>query len=345
MEKEKNKQGPFISINPSLERLYSKLITLERDLALIETRHLNAHQEKIVEICKSYLKTAREYVVRNWRRKHPHLIWEFLHRVDEYLILLYQVDELLIKAVKVKEDFDLNIREEKVRTNWIGDKGKLKEAIEHIRQKKEEADEYRNVVKDALTIVNEEADRNFWQVSMNVFTSVASGALLAVLMLLALLGWLYVPGNFPDCLRTEGLLYNYKMLVILGLIGAYASNILTRDNFLYIRGAPFWRYLLHHLFAKPVLSSFVAVFIYVIEKSKLIFSINPIDVEKGGKQAQAALSQVINIQVSQEGVGYVYVALAIVSAFAADKVLRNMIDQVLKKLEAKAEKTKNTKKE
>ncbi len=34
--------------------------------------------------------------------------------------------------------------------------------------------------------------------------------------------------------------------------------------------------------------------------------------------------------------------LAIISGFAADKVLRNTIDNVLKKLEQKAEKTKDT---
>jgi len=187
-------------------------------------------------------------------------MWEFLHRVDEYLILLYPLDELLIKAIKVKKYFDLNIKEEKIRADWIGDKGKFKEAIEHIQQKKGDAN-YRNVIKYALTIVNEEADRNFWQVSMNTFTSVANGVLLAVLMLLASLGWLCFPAEFPDCFEKSGLRDSYKVLVILGSIGAYASNIITRDNFLYIRWAPFWRYLLHHLFEKPVLSSFAAVFI------------------------------------------------------------------------------------
>jgi hypothetical protein len=49
---------------------------------------------------------------------------------------------------------------------------------------------------------------------------------------------------------------------------------LTKQNFLYVRGGPFWRYFLHNLFSKPVMSAFAAVFIYVLEKSKLIFSIN-----------------------------------------------------------------------
>jgi hypothetical protein len=40
----------------------------------------------------------------------------------------------------------------------------------------------------------------------------------------------------------------------------------------------------------------------------------------------------------------VYGVLAVASAFAADKILRSMFDKVLKKLEQKAEKTKDTEK-
>ena len=50
----------------------------------------------------------------------------------------------------------------------------------------------------------------------------------------------------------------------------------------------------------------------------------------------------ISINVSPEGVGYVYAVLAIVSAFAADKVLRNTIDSVLRRIAQQAEKTKET---
>jgi len=48
--------------------------------------------------------------------------------------------------------------------------------------------------------------------------------------------------------------------------------------------------------------------------------------------------------VTKESEGYVYAVLAIVSGFAADKILRSMIDGVLRRLEQKAEKTKDTEK-
>jgi hypothetical protein len=110
---------------------------------------------------------------------------------------------------------------------------------------------------------------------------------------------------------------------------------MTNENFLYVRGGPFLRCLLHNLFSKPVMSAFAAVFIYGLEKSKLIFSINPITSTK-------ATSQIIAINVMPEAVGYVYAVLAIVSAFSADKVLRSMFDRVLKKLEQKADKGKDS---
>jgi len=105
-----------------------------------------------------------------------------------------------------------------------------------------------------------------------------------------------------------------------------------------VRGGPFWRYLLHNLLSKPLMSAFAAVFIYGVEKSKLIFSISRIDTSS----ASNAASKIISINVTEKSEGYAYAVLAIVSGFAADKILRSMIDGVLKRLEQKAEKTKDS---
>jgi hypothetical protein len=87
-----------------------------------------------------------------------------------------------------------------------------------------------------------------------------------------------------------------------------------------------------------LISAFAAVFIYGVEKSKLIFSISSIDT----KGASNAVSKIISLNVTKESEGYVYAVLAIVSGFAADKILRSMIDGVLKRLEQKAEKAKDS---
>jgi hypothetical protein len=198
-------------------------------------------------------------------------------------------------------------------------------------------EENRYVIRDALKLVNEQMDRTFWQLSMNTLTSVWSGTMLASLMVLA---WFFYPAGTLQSLGTGEFKTTFVTLIALGLMGAYLSNLMTKENFLYVRGGPFWRYLLHNLFSKPLMSAFAAVFIYSLEKSKLIFSINTIDTQTASKAA----SQIISLNVAKQSEGYVYAVLAIVSAFAADKMLRNMIDRVLKRMEQKAEKTKDTEK-
>ncbi|MEW6103624.1 MAG: hypothetical protein AB1630_07430 [bacterium] len=92
-------------------------------------------------------------------------------------------------------------------------------------------------------------------------------------------------------------------------------------------------FFIYHLFIKPILGAFAAVFIFVLEKSELIFSINPI---------QNTLGNIITINVPPDSEGYVYAILAVSSGFAGDKILRSTIGKVLERLEDKAEKNKET---
>jgi hypothetical protein len=351
MTKNKGKSSARACLNPASEKLLSKITNLEENLQGIKAQDLSPDRQHLVTICETYLETARDFLDRPilsckfpfYESRHPHLIWEMLHRVDEYFILLIKDAELYSKATYVKNSFELNIKEDKVREEWIGQNGKLKEALDDINKRVYKED-YRYVVKDALNLVNEQVDRSFWQVSMNTLTSVCSGTILGILMLLA---WIYcTTGLHPhtnalNSLNSGGLSDHYLTLIILGLMGSYLSNLMTNENFLYIQGAPYWRYFLHNLFSKPLMSGFAAVFIYILARSKLIFSITAIAPTETSK---AAVSQLINLNVSPEGVGYVYAILAVVSGFAADKILRNMIDKVLKKLEQKAEKSKDSEK-
>ena len=342
MTEQKSKAPRGIWMNPATERLQSKMTNLEEMLEGFQAQNLSHEQKHIITICKTYLEKARAYTNRPllsakfpfFARRHPHLVWEFLHRVDEYFILLIKDEELYSKAIDVKASFYLNIKEEKVRAEWVGEKGKLIGILDQIK-KREHMEENRCVIRDALKLVNEQMDRTFWQLSMNTLTSVWSGVMLAWLMVLAVI---FYPAGALQSLGTDAFEKALVTLIALGLMGAYLSNLMTKENFLYVRGGPFWRYLLHNLFSKPVMSAFAAVFVFILEKSKLIFSINAIDTETPSK----AVSQIISLNVDKLNEGYVYAVLAIVSGFAADKMLRNMIDKVLKRLEQKAEKTKDT---
>ena len=110
-------------LNPATERLLSKYTNLDETLHVFKAQHLAEEQKTIANICETYLAMARNYIDRpfwSWKfpclgRKHPHLVWELLHRVDEYFILLTKDKELHSRAIDVKTSFDLNINEEKIR--------------------------------------------------------------------------------------------------------------------------------------------------------------------------------------------------------------------------------------
>jgi hypothetical protein len=329
-------------MSPSAERLLSKITNLEVSLDEFEARQLAPDQERAVGICKVYLGKARGFLDRPafgpkfpfFSRKHPHLVWELLHRVDEQFVLLMTPEEFAGKAVEVKTAFDLNITEEKSRADWIGPKGRLIAVIDAVNKGNAAAAD-RAAVKEALQLVNEQMDRSFWQLSANTLTSVWSAMILGALLLLA---WLNAAGDELKGLAQGDLGAHYKTLIVLGLMGAYVSNVLTREDFLYVRGGPFYRYWLHHLLAKPLMSAFAALFVFVLEKSKLLFAI----VTSTSAGSQGAATQLITFNVGAADAGYVYAVLAIVSGFAADKVLRSTFDSVLKRMERRAEKTKDS---
>jgi hypothetical protein len=333
-------------MNPATETLYQKYVDLQERLKGFESpRHKELtedDQKQLVKECWTYLSEVSSYLnipclSKKWpffRSKHPHLMWELLHRVDEKSILLIDGDELYSAAIDVKTSFDLNIKEEKLRAEWIGDKGVFKDILDQVKKKEQNtmlANRY--LIRDALRLINEKTDCSYWQLSMNIMTSVLSGLILAVLLILALKCQPIIP--FQDLGQSGGFKSTFVALVGLGLTGAYLSNLLTREDFLYVRGGPFLRCLLHNIFSKPVMSAFAAVFMFGLERTKLIFSL-------GTQAASTKVAEIISINVNQDYIGYAYAVLAIVSGFSADKILRSMFDKVLKKLEQKAEKTKDS---
>ncbi|MDD5434544.1 MAG: hypothetical protein PH343_03855, partial [Nitrospira sp.] len=288
------------------------------------------------------------------RRKNYKIFWELVHRNDEDSILLIPEAELLSSAVDVKTSFDLNIKDDGLRIEWLGkegEKGKLLTAMDKIINRPDtplpatpngllngtrEIEESRYIINEATKIINERMDHSFWILSLNNLVGVLSSFLLAFWMVI-----FYIL-CYPK--QLVGLaVFPLKEIVIpvsiLGLMGAYVSNIITREDFLFIKG-PFWRYMIHHIISKPILAAFAAVFICALEKSKLIFSITP--VTEAGQTIATGVQQIISINVPAGSAGYVYAILAIASGFSADKLMRGMIDRVLKRLEANAEKTKET---
>jgi len=325
--------------NPAQERLWAKIAGLTQDLESLAPPDpgLIALRDRSLE----NVRRARACIEESSR--HPHLAWRFLHRVDEDLVLLAPLDRLKASALDVKTSFELNITEPSVRAAWLGaegGKGSLVLAIEKLEGGGgKPADDVREVVRAALQMVNEQVDRRFWTLSTNVLTTVSSGVLLALTILTCGLLWAYgKPGYFaPVTQLGSTATADFLPIALLGVMGSYTSNLLTREDFLFVRGGPWWRFLLHPLAAKPILSAFAALFVYVLARSEILFALHAAD---PARHTGTVLS--LGVPATGEAEAFAYVVLAIVSGFAADKVLRSMIDRVLKRLEDTAEKTSKT---
>jgi hypothetical protein len=106
-QKAKGTLGAWMS--PATERLESKITNLEETLEVFEVKDLEDEQKHIVKICQTYLEKAKSYTDRPVlsgkflfiHERHPHLVWELLHRVDENLLLLIKDKKLCSRALDV----------------------------------------------------------------------------------------------------------------------------------------------------------------------------------------------------------------------------------------------------
>ncbi len=313
------------SLFPARHRLRIKYQYLEDAVKAAESA-AKAEQKSVLAACRSNLAIAKALVDRPIPLANA--AWSYLHRVDEDLLLLMPIEQLKSRAVDIKCAVEPNITMSSVREAWIGDHGRLRQAIEKLNKGKASQPllEIRHTLREALRTVNEQIDRGFWALSMNTRIAAASGLLLGSLLILCLI---------PQYLRIcwfNSLTGSLGLLMVLGLIGSYLSNLLTKSNFLLIRGGAFWIFVLYHLVVRPILGAFAAVFIYFLEKVDLLFSL--VDPTAG------TASLLLSMSAENRKATYVYLILAVVSGFGAEKLLRSMMDRILKKLEEKAEKTK-----
>jgi len=344
---EKDINSSARSINPAEEDLWAKLMELRDVLDIIEkSGNHDGIQKAILKKCNEKLDCARDAIDPKrggfpWLsifKKNHKIFWSLVHRVDEDIILLLPDDEVFSKAVDIKTFISLNAKETGIREEWLGGNGqtgKLTLAMKEFSEG-ENKDGNRHVIKEALRQINDLMDNNFWILSLNSMVTLLSAIFLGIAMLF--FWWCDFPLRLAHWPNSISLVLT--PVALLGLMGAYLSNLLTREDFLFVRG-PFWRYMFHYVLSKPIVSAFAAIFIFVVEQSKLIFAVVT-TVPTVGDAGQSSASQLITVHVSQGTIGYVYAILALASGFSADKILRSMIDRVLKKLENKAEKTKES---
>lgn len=315
---------------PAKESLLAKRSGLEQSIQLLMDAGPTPALARVLRRCQETLAEVKRFDAP-WSPNHPHLAWRLLHRVDQELLLVISTPELLAAAETLRATFDMNVTEPKLRRAWLGSEtapGLLPGAIATLRARPDD-EAARHLLAQARRLVDDQTDRDFWTLSVNTLTSVASGlALGGAMVAFWLLGWSVGLAELGAKDLTEA---GLGRLALLGLMGGYLSNVLTREGFLYVRGGPFWRYVLLHLVSRPVLSAFAAILLALLVKAELILGFGP----------QAKGSALVVLQVG-ERVGYAFAALALVAGFAADKLLRDLIGRVLKQLEQKAEKSKES---
>ena len=113
-------------------------------------------------------------------------------------------------------------------------------------------------------------------------------------------------------------------------MGSFLGNLLSKKDFLFVRGGPYFLYLFYHLLARPILGAFVALLVHVAILSGVFIQIGSVDPDTGAS---------VLIVANAHSIGYVYALIAVVSGFAAERVARNLIDRVLRRLEREAEKS------
>lgn len=119
-------------------------------------------------------------------------------------------------------------------------RGRLAEAIDNIKKHGDNLNRSRHIVIDCLQYLNKNVDTGYWILSMNTLMSFCSAAMVGALLILCFYKYdqrMFASINSGDLMP----------FAILGLIGAYISNLITKQDFLFVRGGPFWRLVLQQI--------------------------------------------------------------------------------------------------
>jgi hypothetical protein len=265
--------------------------------------------------CHAKLRLARECLDRPIRRTWA--FWELIHRVDELLLLVTPDEMLAAEAIDVCARFDQKIKDPALRKAWMGAddrSGPLPAMIRRLpvvtfpgtdatstpQRGPPPADgrRDRHALREALKLVNEQGDTNFWRLGSNVSVQLLSALLL---VLLAIAFWYSQSHKLDISIRVA----------IFGAGGALVSNMISTKPLIVSIGATS-RYFAYALFVKPVIGAFAAGFAYLLE-----------------------LSDFLNIPGGNE---HLRLVVALAAGFAGEWLLRPMMDKVLRTLSAKSDK-------
>ncbi|NOK34627.1 hypothetical protein HMI49_15605 [Corallococcus exercitus] len=317
-------------------------------LALCRIREdLTAEDGAILEQCQEKLDAAR-WCLDKPAGRWSFSFWELIHEVDGLLLLVMPPSMLVPRALEIQQQFERRVTDAARAQLWLGAdrvSGPLPRCVRRLAHvdepgsgaaaapslDAEQARYCRSVLRGALDSVNQQVDKTFWQLSINVSLQVFS-----TLLLLAVFAASFVILSpaliqaWPRDLVPLGLL----LVGFAGASGAIVSNMLSKERFVVATGAT-GRFFAYHLLVKPVLGAFAALMLLFLEQSRMLLSV---DTRAGGLSGDASPA-ILHIVVSDnQAVFFTLMALAVVAGWSADKLLSSIMDKVLGRLLGQSEK-------
>lgn len=363
------------------QRLWKKLEGDASLLALSAHRPDLSEQERLlIEQCQQKLEQAKDSIDRPFRRSFS--FWELIHEVDALLLLVLPVPLLATQALEVMQKFDKKVSESRQRELWLGSEkqpGPLRTAVQLLVRSQsptldgapgargftlspEQLSSCRYTLYGALSLLDEQVDQGFWQLSTNVSLQVLSALLLLVFGLLwwtltseRMLKWLRLGDigllNLSAYFDVGGTYFGSNQggqgitdipfivllpFVMLGAAGAIVSNMLSKEPFVITMGATARGYV-YYLFVKPLIGAFAALFLLFIERSDVLLSLVLI-LDDGTRVSTASRAAIQIVVHSVKAAVFTLAMLSVTAGFSADKLLSSMVDRALGLLFEKSEK-------
>ncbi|WP_224250127.1 hypothetical protein [Hyalangium gracile] len=328
------------------QQLWNKLGRVAETLLLCanQIEHPTTREVSILEQCCHMLELARAHIDRMVKR--PFTFWELIHQVDGQLLVVMPAHLLATKGLEVVEQFDRKVKDPIQRRIWLGTNaapGPLLEALQVFKQmlspraghgtpstvEAPRLERCRSVLQGALRLLNEQVDMTFWQLSINVSIQILSamvllGAFVASLILSLVLEerlWPLGYLDFPPAQMIPFLLF--------GIGGAVLSNMLSKERFVIATGATA-RYYVYYLVVKPLIGAFAALFIILLERSQILFSVTV-----SASDTQSGVQFVVP---TPEAAFFARAVLSVVAGFSAERLLSSIMDELIKKLLKQSEK-------
>ncbi|RKH52890.1 hypothetical protein D7X96_09885 [Corallococcus interemptor] len=296
---------------------------------------LNDEDLAILKQCEERLAAAR-WCLDKPAGRWSFSFWELIHDVDGLLLLVMPPHMLVPRALEIEQQFGRRVADTARALLWLGaDKvsGPLPRCVRRLTQEDgADADRYcRNVLRGALDTVNQQVDKTFWQLSINVTLQVFSTLLLlAVFLVSFLLLSRELIQAWPSDLVPRGLL----LVGFAGASGAIISNMLSKERFVVATGAT-GRFFAYHLLVKPVIGAFAALMLLFLEQSRMLLSVDTRTGSTGVDPSPALFHIVVS---DNQAVFFTLMALAVVAGWSADKLLSSIMDKVLGRLLGQSEK-------